>query len=510
MKRSVIFTFVFLLTHLSVFSQMERFGENLDYKVAIGGAASTGGDAPFWFTAGRYGASSAKQYSGSLRASIIRSIENDSLCRWRMGYGADVMGAIAHATPFQVQQLFFELQYEGARLSLGAKERPMEMLNPELSTGGMTFSNNAVPIPQIRFELPRWWNISGKARLVFIKGHIAYGMLTDDWWQEKHNGGHTNQLYSRYSWYHSKAGYLKVGNRDKFPLEFTLGLEMAAQFGGTIFNLYNRGGATGLEDVNYGAGSVNRLSNSPADFFHAFIPGGSDANDGDYSNVGGNQLGSWRVSLGWHDKTWSVRAYLDHFFEDHSMMFWQYPWIDNLVGIEAEFPKNPVVSGAVVEYLHTMNQSGPIYHDITEDLPIGLYGKDNYYSHHVYGGYQHWGQNLGNPLLLSPIYNTNGSLGSRYSRLQAFHVGLSGDPHPDVHWRALYTNMRTLGTYDAPTPTPRFGHYYLVEADYKPHQIPGWGFRLSIGGNGGTTLRQSHGAMLTISKLGVIRKRRNR
>lgn len=510
MKRSILLLFVLSLSCLCAFSQAERFGENIDYKVSINGAASSGEDAPFWFNAGRFGAGSAKQYSGSLRASIVRNVENDSLCRWRLGYGADLMGAAGHASAFQVQQLYAELQFEGVRLSLGAKERPMEMLNRELSTGGMTYSNNAVPIPQVRFELPRWWNISGKARLVFIKGHIAYGMLTDDWWQEKHNDGHTNQLYSRYSWYHTKAGYLKVGNRERFPLELTLGLEMAAQFGGTVFNMNNRGGAEALDGISYGPGSANRLDNSFRNFIDAFIPGGSDANDGAYNNVGGNQLGSWRASLGWHDKTWSVRAYLDHFFEDHSMMFWQYPWVDNLVGIEAEFPKNPGVSGLVLEYLHSMNQSGPIYHDITDANPIGLYGKDNYYSHHVYGGYQHWGQNLGNPLLLSPIFNTDGSLASRYSRLQAFHIGLSGDPHPDVHWRALYTNMRTVGTYDAPLPEPRFGHYYLVEADYKPHQIPRWAFRLSVGGNAGTTLKQSHGAMLTVSYSGIIRKRNNR
>lgn len=505
MKRRLFLLLIGTLLPLCHFAQLERLGEDIDYSVAISGAASTGSEVPFWFNAGRYGVGPTKPYSGSLRASLIRTAESDSLCRWRMGYGADVMGALGHASPFQVQQLFIDLQYEGARLSLGAKERPMEMMNPELSTGGMTFSNNAVPIPQVRFELPRWWNISGKARLVFVKGHIAYGMLTDDWWQEKHNGGRTNQLYSRYSWYHSKAGYLKVGNREKFPLEFTLGLEMAAQFGGTVFNLTNRGGASDLAGVNYGSGSVNRLDCGPKDFLHAFIPGGSDANDGDYSNVGGNQLGSWRISLGWHDKKWSLRAYLDHYFEDHSMMFWQYPWLDNLVGLEATLPKNPYLQGVVVEYLHTMNQSGPIYHDVTPQNPTALYGKDNYYNHHIYGGYQHWGQNLGNPLLLSPIFNKDGSLTSRYSRLQAFHIGLSGDPHPDLHWRALYTNLRTLGTYDSPTPSPLHGHYYLLEADYKPHQLSGWGFRLSLGGNGGSALGRSHGAMLTVGYSGKIR-----
>ncbi len=40
--------------------------------------------------------------------------------------------------------------------------------------------------------------------------------------------------------YHSKAGYLKIGNEGSFfPLSVELGLEMAAEFGGTPYKKVN-------------------------------------------------------------------------------------------------------------------------------------------------------------------------------------------------------------------------------------------------------------------------------
>lgn len=80
--------------------------ENVAYDVSLNGAASTGENAPFWFSAGRYGVGSTEQYSGYLRASVVRDAACDSLRRWRLGYGVDVIGALNSASCFNVQQAF--------------------------------------------------------------------------------------------------------------------------------------------------------------------------------------------------------------------------------------------------------------------------------------------------------------------------------------------------------------------------------------------------------------------
>ena len=54
-------------------------------------------------------------------------------------------------------------------------------------------------------------------------------MFTDDGWQKDFvapGGKHTEHVL-----YHSKDLYVKIGNREKFPLILEGGLEMAAQFG---------------------------------------------------------------------------------------------------------------------------------------------------------------------------------------------------------------------------------------------------------------------------------------
>lgn len=58
-------------------------------------------------------------------------------------------------------------------------------------------------------------------------------------------------------------------------------------------------------------------------FFKAFIPmsGGSDTPWGDQVNVEGNHLGSWNFALTYYLHDWRFRAYLEHFFDDHSQWY---------------------------------------------------------------------------------------------------------------------------------------------------------------------------------------------
>ncbi len=56
--------------------------------------------------------------------------------------------------------------------------------------------------------------------------------------------------------------------------------------------------------------------------WQAFIPGGYDASDGEgYHNVAGNTLGSWVFRINYDADSWKLGFYGDHFFEDHSAMF---------------------------------------------------------------------------------------------------------------------------------------------------------------------------------------------
>lgn len=489
-------------TIIPAYGQTDRLWHDVNYRAEMSATVSDGDFAPFWLTSNRYGLSSVRNNAGYLRGSIFRPVETDSLRRWRIGYGADLAIPVEYTSKFIVQQLYVDVQYKRMRLTLGQKEFPMELRNNALSSGAMTSGINARPIPQGRLELPEFWSVPGTRGWMALKGHLAFGMFTDDNWQTDVVA--STMRYTRHALYHSKAGYMRLGNTEKFPLTFTGGFEMGVQFGGESWNMGTRD-----DDTSDFTGDYINAGHSLSDFWHAFIPGGHDSSDGDYPNCEGNFLGSWHLSLKYHGKGWSVRTYAEHFYEDHSQLFFQYGWKDMIYGVEAELPRNPVVSTFVYEHIGTKDQTGGLYHDATSPLPVQISGIDNYYNHQVYTGWQHWGQAMGNPLLISPIYTTdNGKIYFYHNRITAHHFGISGQPLAELGYRALFTHIKSLGTYNIPLPDPAYGNYFMLELDYRPRRLQGLSVVGAVGTNGGSLLGRSVGGTLTIRWDGVLGKSR--
>lgn len=479
--------------------QFRRLAENVQYGGSLRGTFGEGDNAPFWFTSNKYGLGAIRNNTFLARAYIKRNVEADSQRVWRIGYGAELAAGYGNQCKFNVQQAFLDVQWKMLRLSLGQKERPSELKNEELSTGGMTLGINARPIPQVRLELPDFWNIPGTKGWLAIKAHVAYGIYTDNKWQRAFNAGRGN-LYTQNSLFHSKELLFRIGNVEKFPLTLKWGLEMACQFGGKGYNVKSYRGEGLEQGVNLG-GNILR----------AFVPGGGDVNDDVFSNAVGNHIGSWHARLDWQGRNWSVGGYMDHLFEDHSQLGMQYGfWKDMLLGVEVNLPKNPYVSCIVYEHLGTKNQSGPIYHDATPENTQQISARDNYYDHHVYGSWQHGGFIMGNPLILSPMYNRfhgiKNALSCNFSRANAHHMGLTGNPTDWLSWRAMYTYEKNLGTYYRPVMDPLVGHFLFLEATYRPGWLKGLGISAAYGHNSGTLLGTANGAMLTVSWDGWIRK----
>ncbi len=474
---------------------------------------------PFWLSANRYGLSGIGKNWGLLKAGIERSTLPDSAHNWRIGYGATLAATYNTAHDFAVQELYADFEWHMLRLSVGSKERASELKNPRLSTGGLTLGMNARPVPQVRFEMPDFWAIPGTKGWLSIHGHVAYGRFLDDKWQKDFHAPGTP--YSKGVLFHSKAGFIKIGNQKKFPLTLTAGLEMATQFGGEAWNIGKR-----ADDTSSFDGSYQKMDNGLGAFWNAFVPGGDDgARDGDYKNVSGNQVGSWHLSLDYDTKQWGARLYAEHFFEDHSGMFFldydgygsgkewnqkkdrsylRYDLKDILLGAEVRLNCFPWMNSLVFEYMNSQYQSGPIYHDHSQNLSDHIGGTDNYYNHFIYGAWQHYGQAMGNPLFLSPIYNTNGQIRFNHNRLRSYHVGIGGNPTAEISYRLLFTHLRSLGTYASPTTDPLHANYFLLEAGYAPRWGKGFALTASFGTNGGDLLEKSVGGMLSLRWNGNI------
>lgn len=461
-----------------------------------GNAATSSRHTPFWLMNNRMGLSSLEKNNGYMRAGIFREMHHERCFSW--GFGADLVIPYHYTSHFVIQQLYGEIRYRSLELTIGSKERYMGVVNEELGSGDMTFSQNARPVPQVFLSMPKYEWVPWTKQMLAVKGFFSMGMLTDWRWQRDHVG--PKGKWTAHVLYHTKGLFLRWGNREKFPLSIEGGLEMGTLFGGKI----HRYDASGKE-------TIIKIPAGLKDIIRSILGmSGGDTNDpnqwGERANCLGDHVGEWSLAATWAPKEtdWSIRSYYQHFFEDQSMMFFDFAWKDMLLGVELTLPKNRFVNQFVYEYLNTKDQSGPVFWDHTPDIPEQVSGKDNYYNHHLYSGWQHWGMGLGNPLLISPIYNSSGEMYFRHNRIKGHHFGLSGNPTDELHYRILMSLTRSWGTYDSPLPNIERNFNAMVEMTYSPRRLAGWNFRLGLGADGGKMLGKSIGAMLTIRKTGLL------
>ena len=480
---------------LAISAQQRSLTDSVQYRVEMQATLSSGDHAPLWLNANKYGLSSLKTTNGYVRGAIERKLSADDGRKWGIGYGADVAVAAGFTSTLVVQQAYVEGRWLKGTLTVGAKEYPMELKNQALSSGSQTLGINARPVPQVRLALPEYWTIPGTNNWLALKGHIAYGKTTDDGWQKDFVAPQSR--YTEGTLYHSKAGYLKIG-----PGNFTaeLGLEMACQFGGTSHLFEN-----GVEKVYDNDGGLKAFKN-------AFIPGGTDATDGNFKNAEGNQLGSWVARFSYDQPTWNLAVYADQFFEDNSMMFhvnksgdkyFWYDFKDWLLGAELKLKDNAWLNNIVVEYLYTKYQAGPVYHDKTSHVGYQISGRDNYYNHHLYTGWQHWGQVMGNPLYVSPLYNADGHIEVEHNRFVAWHLGFSGSPLQQLNYRVLASWQKSYGSYYYLPVNPMENVSCMAEADYMLKD--GWSIKGAVAADFGKLRGDNFGFQLSIVKTGLIK-----
>ena len=490
-----------------------RLTSNLQYKAEMQGSVA-GDKTPLWLNANKHGLSSLDKYNGYVRGCVQRPIETDSMRRWAVGYALDLVAPVNYTSNFIVQQAYAEARWLHGVISVGAKEWPMELKNQTLSSGSQTFGINARPVPQVRLALPKYWTIPGTKGWLHLKGHIAYGIMTDNSWQ--HDFTNKTHKYADDVLYHSKAGYLKIGNDYSFfPLSVELGLEMAAQFGGKPYQMYD------------GKMIKIKTGSSLKDFWDVFIPGGTDASDGMYINKEGNQLGSWVARINYDTEEWRASLYADHFFEDQSQMFlldyngygsgkdWNtwtkrryfvYSLKDIMLGAELNIKYGTWLKAIVLEYLYTKYQSGPYNHDRTQNISDHIAGLDDYYNHSTYTGWQHWGQVIGNPLYRSPLYNDDGEIRIKDNRFVAWHLGVSGSPTERTDYRILATWQKGWGTYGDPFTKPHHNVSLMAETSYKFNG--GWTLKAAYGMDFGSTkmLGHNYGGQITVTKSGILKR----
>ncbi len=514
--RHIVPTVIFILGFV-LFPMGTRAQYAMDYSFAMKGNAGDGVFAPHYLSANSHGLVTHAN-SGYLRASLTRGIEHDK--RFSYEFGADLVGLLSSTSPvvtykdgvaqsyhpgvskFLVQQLYGGVKYRKVFLWAGVRELTDDVVNFELSSGGMVWSGNARPIPQVSAGFIDFVDFPGTKRWLQIKGEISYGKFIDnDYLRDHYN--YYNSYITTGAFYHHKSIYFR--SHPEKPFVVTIGAEQATQFGGTQ-RYYNKGVET----------ETNTAPTEILDFLRVLIPlpGGSSSGKGDRMYVYGNSVGAFNFSAQYTFKNLSsVRGYFEWLFEDGSGMGKQNGW-DGLWGLEYNSGGNHIVSGVVLEFLEMKDQSGaviwdPEYMNIENMTPQGI-GMDDYYNNYFYNGWAHFGLSNGTPMANAPLYNTDGYLRFKHNRIRTVHVGITGYMAREWKYRLLASYRTSWGTYFRPTPSPLNNMSGLIECNYAPLKLRGWNFTLSLAGDTGALNGDRWGVSIGVRKNGIWRVGKNK
>ncbi len=463
----VLLIFPIFVGNTSLLAQEEE-RTHASYTIAAESALGSGDFTAYQLVANQFDVLSHQANTGYLRAAV--DIDKKLGENWQLSGAIDlVLSAHAKRTAY-LQQLYANLSYKDFYLELGSREHAPVLRNQLLSSGSLINSGNSKPIPEVRIGTLDFYVVPGTKNWLQVYFDASYGVfMDDDWLISQYEAFQSRQGNRHYLttdvWYHQKKLYLRTDNTR--PFVFTVGIEHAVQFGGKCHDYYN------------GEKRITDLSPSFKDFITVILPRG-DGNVGSTVNktkewVKGNHLGelSFQLSYNIHSQK-NINAYLEVPFEDGSGIR-KGNGMDGLWGIEYNDRNSEItpLRSIVFEYLQTTDQSGPI-HWAPDDFsasgewhPEQATGNDNYYNNYFYNGYCHYGQSLGSPLLMSPVYNRDAYLGFIDNRVKVWHVGVMGDISSRFNYMFRSSYREGYGTYFVPLQNKHHSFDMMCQLGYR-------------------------------------------
>lgn len=472
------------------FAQDNSFSEEATtYNAEVFGSTATDTNTPFWMTSNRYGIVPLNAGNGYLRAGVFHNQTFGKGFKWSAG--ADIVAAVPRYHNVFIQQLYAELGYKCLLLSVGSKERYTSLWDRNLSSGDIVLSTNARPIPEINVSMPEFTVIPLTKGWMQLKGDFAVGRSFDTDYLESFVND--KQTYIKNALWHHKSLYLRMHDtQGDFPFSATIGVQHWAQWGGTSSNP-----------------KIGKQPQSLKDFIRVVSgsEGGGDATQSDQINVLGNHYGSYDFKLEYKQAKWKLAAYYQHYFEDKSGMIFV-NGTDGLWGVQLDLPEFPWLQKVVMEYFVTRNQSGNFHFiDFDHDkYPGHGGGSDDYYNNGEYRtGASYMNRTIGSPLVPSPEYNTDGSLGFKNNRVCDWHFAAEGAISSQVAYRLLFTTMNTWGRASAPFLNNKTGISGLVDISYRHPKLKGWDFTGSLAADKGDLFGNNLGFSLKVSKRGILK-----
>ncbi len=481
-----------------------------DYEASLTAGGGSGHFAPYYIMSGNFGVINAP-WNALARIKAERKMPAGGK-RLDYGFGADIIGGASssigylrynvtedafHSIPrhqprIWLQQLYASIKWRSIFLTAGLKETGSAMLDDNLTSGDLVWSSNARPVPGVRAGFIDFRPIPFTAGLIEINGELFYGKPTDNAWLRDHYD-YYNWYITTGSWINYKRVYFRTDPSRRVSV--TIGMQAAAQFGGTQHNYLN--------------GRLESVTKAPCKlktFIEMMVPMPRGT-----SYYNGNHLGSWdicaKIRLKNDD---TLRPYVQWPWEDGSGIG-KLNGFDGLWGIEYRRHDKGHVTAAVVEWLDFTNQSGPLHWD-PADMPgttitSQATGSDSYYNNYFYNGYAVYGMAVGSPWLTSPVYNRDGYMRFTDTSVRGIHAAVDGYIDPHISYRIKASWREAWGDPYVPRARRATDTSVALKLDWSVPQTPGLHISADVAMDRGDIFGNNLGAVIAVRYCGSLTMR---
>lgn len=494
MSNKILFFFLFLfsLTTLAQEEESEAIEEQTDsslvslaYDVEAVGLAKGGDYVPFYMVSNNHGKISPENSMGYLEGKI--TFGYDGMSGVKVQAGLDMIAYATKNSPyyhnnFRIHQAYADVSIKKFGIGLGMKEENPFLVNPELSSGNMLWSNNSRPMPRVKIGTTDFVPFPGTNHWLNFYLDAEYGWYLngtyEDAMQMNHDQKNCNYHYC-----------LFVKDLTYHRKNFFLSSKQDAVFSAMV----------GFEHVALLGGATNGMKRNVAmkDYMRSFFA------SGDYANSLSADM-KFTLNL----PSFSLSAYGQRFIDSapfYTPLFEN--GMDGLWGVEVKLNDAKYVKGVVLEYLGTSCQEGPV--NANEEYSYGnmaeRYTNGCYYNDDTFGAWSYFGMSCGSPLLKSPIYNKDNHPLFTSTLVKAFHMGVNGNITDKLDYKLLFSFESSWGEPFALYNKRCDNVSLLLQASYK-HK--GWCFTPVFAFDKGDVFGNNTAFELKVSKFGnLLRKK---
>lgn len=434
---------------------------------------------PLWLVANKFGAIAERKndLSTNVRLTNTHDLFNrvtDSVRKYYVQYGVDLF-ANNHFNETFFREAYIKVGYKNVQFRAGRFAERTDDIDPDLSSGSLGISGNALPIPKVGFIVTDYTNVPFTKGWLQFKGQISHGWFGSN-------------RYMKDALYHEKLFYLRLGKK-KFKL-----------YGG-VQHFGEWGGRRGLRQLERSwKGFLDVLFVKEADDGSV----GTDIN-GILPNRAGDQRGLVEAGAVWENEKLLLRGYNQTPLETGRDLDPRN--VDRLLGLTFISKKKTAIKKVVGEFLTTRDMLSF----------VEASDRQSYYNNGYYRtGWEYQGRIIGTPLFINrtrgqyyfpgvepydwnaPDSTTPGNSNIIVNRVVSGHFGMLYSLTDRLQARTLITYAQYFGRFTETITSPYKEQWYtLQEFSYSlPHQLY---LKAAVGYDGGG-LSNNLGFLLGVRK----------